>query len=155
MKRWTSKTFGAAGENCRLLLYSSLLSHFRKCIRVSSYPHIMSPSHSCVQDKVVYIVRHAQGQHNVSPSYDYDPPLTLEGHDQVWCLSASLPPCLHTSLPYLPTCLPASLPPCLQRRYWCIATTQTLTLTLTPNLTLTLTLTLTPNLSSILSLPLR
>ena len=84
----------------------------------SECPHIMSLSHSCVQDKVVYIVRHAQGQHNVSPSYDYDPPLTLEGHDQVWCLSASLPPCLPTSVsPYLPTslppCLPASLPPCL------------------------------------------
>lgn len=28
-------------------------------------------------------MRHAQGQHNVSASYDYDPPLTLEGHDQV------------------------------------------------------------------------
>ena len=111
MKRWTSKTFGAAGENCRLLLYSSLLSHFRKCIRMSSYPHIMSPSHSCVQDKVVYIVRHAQGQHNVSPSYDYDPPLTLEGHDQVWCLSAFLPPCIPASLPpCIPTSLPTSLP---------------------------------------------
>ena len=38
---------------------------------------------SSLQGKVVYIVRHAQGQHNVSPSYDYDPPLTQEGHDQV------------------------------------------------------------------------
>ena len=77
---------------------------------------------------------------------------------------ASLPPCLPASVsPYLPTslppCLPASLPPCLPASlptslplhlcHWCIATTQTLTLTPT------LTLTLTPNLSSILSLPLR
>ena len=35
------------------------------------------------RDKTVFIVRHAQGQHNVSPRFEFDPPLTEDGHKQV------------------------------------------------------------------------
>ena len=38
------------------------------------------------RDKTVFIVRHAQGQHNVSPRFEFDPPLTEDGHKQVLTL---------------------------------------------------------------------
>ena len=38
------------------------------------------------RDKTVFIVRHAQGQHNVSPRFEFDPPLTEDGHKQVLSL---------------------------------------------------------------------
>lgn len=33
--------------------------------------------------KTIYIIRHAQGQHNVSSRFDFDPVLTSIGLDQV------------------------------------------------------------------------
>lgn len=38
---------------------------------------------SGLAQKTVYVIRHAQGQHNVSTRFDYDPILTSQGLDQV------------------------------------------------------------------------
>jgi len=38
--------------------------------------------------RTVFIVRHAQGQHNVSSQFEFDPPLTDTGLKQVLCAFA-------------------------------------------------------------------
>jgi len=44
---------------------------------------LVQSSHAAFRQKTVYIVRHAQGQHNVSPQFEFDPPLTECGLKQV------------------------------------------------------------------------
>ena len=46
------------------------------------YDHASDPC-GPLQGKDVFLIRHAQGEHNVMVQYSYDPPLTAEGHKQV------------------------------------------------------------------------
>ena len=44
---------------------------------------LVQSNNAAFQGKTVFIVRHAQGQHNVSPRFEFDPPLTPHGLKQV------------------------------------------------------------------------
>ena len=44
---------------------------------------LVQSNNAAFQGKTVFIVRHAQGQHNVSPRFEFDPPLTPYGIKQV------------------------------------------------------------------------
>ena len=44
---------------------------------------LVHSNNAAFKGKTVFIVRHAQGQHNVSPRFEFDPPLTPAGLKQV------------------------------------------------------------------------
>jgi broad specificity phosphatase PhoE len=44
---------------------------------------VVESNEAAFRGKTVFIVRHAQGQHNVSPRFQFDPPLTDAGLKQV------------------------------------------------------------------------
>ena len=54
-------------------------------MNAKGYPgvELVESEHAAFRGKTVFIIRHAQGQHNVSPHFEFDPPLTAAGLKQV------------------------------------------------------------------------
>jgi len=54
------------------------------------------PDRAGLGGKTLLLIRHAEGQHNVADTFDFDPPLTAEGHEQVQQTSLALGDLLRT-----------------------------------------------------------